>query len=48
MDKEYKIVENITLVCYSVGLILACTTKFVPFIFLTLLTYSVSLKILKK
>lgn len=48
MDKEYKIVENIALICYSVGLILACITKFVPFIFLTLLTYPVSLKILKK
>jgi hypothetical protein len=48
MDKEYKIVENITLVCYSIGLILVCITKFVPFIFFTLLTYPISLKILKK
>lgn len=48
MDKEYKIVENITLICYSISLILVCITKFVPFIFFTLLTYPISLKILKK
>ena len=48
MDKEYKIVENITLICYSISLILVCITKFVPFIFFTLLTYPISLKLLKK
>lgn len=48
MDKEYKIVENITLVCYSIGLMLVYITKFIPFIFFTLLTYPISLKLLKK
>lgn len=34
-DKEYKKIENITLGCYAVGLWLACVTKFLPFILLT-------------
>lgn len=25
-DREYRTVENITLICYAVGLILACIT----------------------
>ena len=45
-DKVYKTVEAITLMCFSVGLIMACT-KFIPFIFLTLLTYPISFKVLK-
>lgn len=47
-DREYKTVENITLICYTVGLVLTCVTKFIPFIFFTLLTYPISLKLLKK
>lgn len=46
-DKVYKTVEAITLMCFSVGLIMACITKFIPFIFLTLLTYPISFKVLK-
>ena len=46
-DKVYKTVEAITLMCFSVGLIVACITKFIPFIFLTFLTYPISFKILK-
>lgn len=34
IDKEYKTVEAIALMCYSFGLIMVCVTKFVPFIFL--------------
>lgn len=46
-DKVYKTVETITLMCFSVGLIMACITKFIPFIFLTLLTYPIPFKVLK-
>ncbi len=46
-DKSYKKVEIITLTCFSIGLIIACITKFIPFIFLTSLTYPISFKVLK-
>lgn len=41
-DKEYKKIENITLGCYAVGLGLACATKFLPFILLTVMAYPIS------
>lgn len=41
-DKEYKKIENITLGCYAVGLGLACATKFLPFILLTVIAYPIS------
>ena len=45
-DREYKTVENIVLNCYTVGLVLTCVTKFIPFIFLTVAAYPISLAIL--
>lgn len=45
-DREYKTVENIVLICYTVGLVLTCVTKFIPFIFLTVIAYPISLAIL--
>lgn len=45
-DREYRTVENITLICYAVGLILACITRFIPFIFLTVVAHPISLAIL--
>lgn len=45
-DREYKTVENIVLICYTVGLVLTCVTKFIPFIFLTVAAYPISLAIL--
>lgn len=45
-DGEYKTVENIVLICYTVGLVLTCVTKFIPFIFLTVAAYPISLAIL--
>lgn len=45
-DREYRTVENITLICYTVGLILACITRFIPFIFLAVAAYPISLAIL--
>lgn len=45
-DREYKTVENIVLICYTVGLVLTCVTKFIPFIFLTVVAYPISLAIL--
>lgn len=45
-DREYKMVENIVLICYTVGLVLTCVTKFIPFIFLTVAAYPISLAIL--
>ena len=41
-DKEYKKIENITLICYVIGLALVCITKFIPFIFLTIMAYPIS------
>ena len=46
-DKNYKIVEIVTLICFSIGVITACITRFIPFIFLTLLTFPISFKLLK-
>ena len=45
-DREYKTVENIVLICYTVGLVLTCVTKFIPFIFLTVAAYPISRAIL--
>lgn len=46
-DKSYKKVEVITLICFSISVIVACITHFIPFIFLTLLTFPISFKLLK-
>ncbi len=45
-DKNYKTVETITFICFSVGVITACVTHFIPFIFLTLLTFPISFEVL--
>lgn len=45
-DKNYKTVETITLVCFSIGVITARITHFIPFVFLTLLTFPISFKVL--
>lgn len=47
-DSNYKKIEAITLGCYAVGMVLACLTKFIPFIFLTIAAYPISLRALKK
>ena len=44
-DKEYKKIENITLCCYAVVLGLACATKFLPFILLTVMAYPISFRV---
>lgn len=46
-DKSYKKVESITLICFSISVVVACITRFIPFIFLTLLTFLISFKLLK-
>lgn len=46
-DKTYKTVEVVTLICFSIGVIAVCITRFIPFIFLTLLTFPISFKLLK-
>ena len=46
-DKSYKKVEYITLICFSISVVVACITRFIPFIFLTLLTFPISFKLLK-
>lgn len=46
-DKSYKTVEVVTLICFSIGVIAVCITCFIPFIFLTLLTFPISFKLLK-
>ena len=46
-DKSYKKVEIIALICFSISVVVACITRFIPFIFLTLLTFPISFKLLK-
>lgn len=46
-DKSYKKVEIITLICFSISVVVACITSFIPFIFLTLLTFPISFELLK-
>ncbi len=46
-DKNYKTVEIVTLICFSIGVIAVGITRFIPFIFLTLLTFPISFKLLK-
>lgn len=46
-DKSYKTVEVVTLICFSISIIAVCITRFIPFIFLTLLTFPISIKLLK-
>lgn len=46
-DKSCKTVEVVTLICFSIGIIAVCITRFIPFIFLTLLTFPISIKLLK-
>lgn len=46
-DKSYKKVEIITLICFSISVVVTCITHFIPFIFLTLLTFPFSFKLLK-
>lgn len=46
-DKSYKKVESITLICFSISVVVACITRFIPFIFLTLLTFPISFKLLE-
>ena len=43
-DKSYKTVEIITLICFSISVIVECITHFIPFVFLTLLTFPISFK----
>lgn len=33
-DREYRVVENISLICFAIGLIIACITRFIPFIYI--------------
>lgn len=47
-DKVYRTVETITLVCYAIGLTMACITGFIPFILLTLAAYPISFKTINK
>lgn len=46
-NKGYKKVEIITLICFSISVVVACITRFIPFIFLTLFTFPISFKLLK-
>lgn len=46
-DKVYKKVEIITMICFAIGVFLACATRFMPFIFLTFMTYPISFKVIK-
>ena len=47
-SNTYKTVETITLMCFLLGVIMVCVTKFIPFVFLTLLAYPISFRILNR
>ena len=46
-DKSYKKVEIITLICFSISVVVTCIIRFIPFIFLMLLISPISFKLLK-
>lgn len=46
-DKSYKKVEIITIICFSISVVVTCIIRFIPFIFLMLLISPISFKLLK-
>lgn len=46
-DKSYKKVEIITLICFSISVVVTYIIRFIPFIFLMLLIFPISFKLLK-
>lgn len=46
-DKSYKKIEIITLICFSISVVVICIIRFIPFIFLMLLISPISFKLLK-
>ena len=46
-DKSYKKVEIITLICFSISVVVTCIIRFIPVIFLILLISPISFKLLK-
>lgn len=47
-DREYRVVENISLICFAIGLIIACITRFIPFIYISVISVPISFKIISK
>lgn len=47
-DREYRIIERISFICFVIGLILVCTTQFIPFIFVSIIMIPIFIKILCK
>lgn len=47
-DREYRIIEGISFICFVIGLILVCTTRFMPFIFVSIIMIPIFIKILCK
>ena len=47
-DREYKIIERISFICFVIGLILVCTTQFISFIFVSIIMIPIFIKILRK
>lgn len=47
-DREYRVVENISLICFAIGLIIACITQFIPFIYISVISVPISFKIISK
>lgn len=47
-DREYKIIERISFICFVIGLILVCTTQFISFIFVSIIMIPIFIKILCK
>ena len=44
-DREYRVVENISIICFAIGLIIACITRFIPFIYISV---PISFRIISK
>lgn len=47
-DREYRVVENISLICFAIGLIIACITRFIPFIYISVISVPISFRIIRK
>lgn len=47
-DREYRVVENISIICFAIGLVIACITRFIPFIYISVISVPISFWIISK
>lgn len=47
-DREYRVVENISIICFAIGLVIACITRFILFIYISVISVPISFWIISK